>query len=80
MARRGRPRSERAASDHIVYVKLRLYAGEDDDLRDFFGSIPLGLRASTIKEALRSGRVVADQGGLSADEELLDALDSLVDG
>ena len=80
MARRGRPRSERASSAHIVYVKLRLYAGEDDDLKHFFGSIPMGLRASMVKEALRSGRVVADQGGLSTDEELLHALDSPLDG
>ena len=78
MARRGRPRSERASSAHIVYVKLRLYPGEDDDLRDFFDSTPMGLRASMVKEALRSGRVVADQPELSDGEELLHALDSLL--
>jgi len=55
MAKRGRPRSARAASAHIVRLKLRLYPGEDDDLIAYFEHIPSGLRSLTVKCALRDG-------------------------
>jgi hypothetical protein len=41
----------------IVQVKLRLYPGEDDDLRAFFDQIPHGHRADAVKAALRSGEI-----------------------
>ena len=79
MSRRGRPRSERAASAQIVHVKLRLYPSEDDDLIEFFSSIPLGLRAAMVKQALRSGGATACAEDLFDDGDVLTALDSFVD-
>ena len=70
---RGRPRSNRKAQ--IVQIKLRLYPGEDDDLIAFFDSIPPGLRAAMVKQALRSG---APQFEESQDEDLFDALDAFI--
>lgn len=78
MARRGRPKSERAARARIIRIKLRLYPDEDDDLMTFFAGIPRGLRAAMVKQALRSG-VQGSEMGSSSDEELFDALDSFVD-
>ena len=77
MAKRGRPRSERSARAQIVRLKLCLYPGEDDDLIAFFERIPFGLKAASVKRALREG--VAGRGGLSRPEDdLLDALDALL--
>jgi len=61
-----------------VRLKLRLYPGEDDDLIAFFAAIPSGLRALSVKQALRTGSLPTDAtpGGVS--EALLDALDGLV--
>jgi hypothetical protein len=78
MARTGRPKSVRAATAHIVRIKLRLYPGEDDDLLAFFQSIPSGLRAVSVKLALRSGRLRGDDEQAEQDETLRDALDALV--
>jgi hypothetical protein len=78
LARRGRPRSARAASAVIVHTKLRLYQGEDDDLIEFFSAIPLGLRASMIKRALRSG-IVDDSDHEPVDETWFDDLAALVE-
>ena len=79
MAKRGRPKSPRAASAKIVRLTLRLYPGEDDDLIGFFLSIPTGLRAAMVKHALRSG---ADGGEGIPDpqdeEAVMDALDAFV--
>ena len=79
MARRGRPRSSRAASATLIFVKMRLYPGDDDDLLAFFASIPCGLRATMVKSALRSG---VSSESVAADEDVdgfLDALESLID-
>jgi hypothetical protein len=76
VARRGRPPSPRAAVD--VQIKLRLYQGEDDDLIAFFSSIPDGLRAVSVKGALRDGARVEEDASSSDDDELLDALDGFV--
>jgi hypothetical protein len=78
MAKRGRPRSERAANARIVRVTLRLYPGEDDDLIGFFGDVATGLRATSVKRALREGRVVG-QEDVASEDPLLIALDRLVD-
>jgi hypothetical protein len=78
MARRGRPRSDRAASAKIVYVKLRLYPDEDGNLIRFFASIPSGLRATMVKQALQSGSEIACQDDAPEDDDVFSALDSLV--
>ena len=77
MGKRGRPRSSRAAEARVVYVKMRLYPGEDDDLIAFVQSIPKGLLAASIKRALRDG--VRDDAPAAEDGELLSMLDDLVD-
>ena len=78
MVSRGRPPSARAASARRVYLKLRLYPSEDDDLIAFFASIPIGLRATMVKRALRSGMGTTTLEASPLDETLLDALDALV--
>ena len=78
VARRGRPPSQRAAGAEIVLIKLRLYPAEDDDLIAFFSSIPAGLRAMSVKRALRNGVRVEDDAMPSDDDTLLDALDAFV--
>ena len=77
MAKRGRPRSVRSASARFVRLKLSLYPGEDDDLIAFFESIPLGLRAASVKRALRDGASAASTSSRPEDD-LLDALDALL--
>jgi hypothetical protein len=76
MARLGRPSSPRAASARVVHIKLRLYAGEDDDLIAFFSTIPARLRAEMVKQALRNGVQATDQRAVSDDENVLRALES----
>ena len=79
MARRGRPKSGRAAGARIIRIKLRLYPGEDDDLIAFFATIPRGLRATMVKQALRSGMQMVGDTSTSDDDELLAALESFID-
>jgi hypothetical protein len=57
----GRPRRETV----VVRVKLRLHPGEDDDLIDFFASLPERGRARAVIGALRTGdinQVLVDEG------------------
>ena len=57
----GRPRRETV----VVRVKLRLHPGEDDDLIDFFASLPERGRARAVIGALRTGnisQVLTDEG------------------
>ena len=59
--RGGRPRRETI----VVRVKLRLHPGEDDDLIDFFASLPERGRARAVIGALRTGninQVLVDEG------------------
>jgi hypothetical protein len=79
VAKRGRPRSPRAASARIVNVKMRLYSGEDDDLIDFFASIPRRLRAAMVRQALRSGVQSSCGETLNREDELFEALEAFVD-
>ena len=79
MAKRGRPRSRRAASARVVNVKMRLYAGEDDDLIHFFASIPRRLRAAMVKQALRSGVQTSCDKTLNQEEEVFEVLGAFVD-
>ncbi len=62
----------------IVRVKLRLYPGEDDDLIVFFDSIPHRLRATMVKQALRSGTLTANEELTEDDDQLFEALDALI--
>ena len=78
MARIGRPKSPRAESVRIVRIKLRLYPSEDDDLIAFFGGIPTGLRAASVKLALRSGMENTEGQAQDQDDELMDALDAFI--
>ena len=77
MGKRGRPRSARAAGATVVYVKMRLYPGEDDDLIAFLQGIPKGLLAASIKRALRDG--VQGDTPVAQGDELFSLLDDLVD-
>jgi len=79
MVPRGCPRSSRATTATIVRVKLRLYPGEDDDLIVFFDSIPYRLRATMVKQALRSGTQTSNEELTDDDDQLFEALDSLID-
>ena len=79
MARIGRPPSQRAATARLIYVKMRLYLGEDDDLIAFFEGIPRGLRAAMVKRALRSGVQVTVHEAEEESQALIDALEALVD-
>ena len=59
--RAGRPRRETV----VVMVKLRLHPGVDDDLIDFFASLPDRGRARAVMTALRTGnigQVLVDEG------------------
>jgi len=79
VTQRGRPRS-REGSVQVIQVKLRLYADADDDLLAFFAHTPPRLRAAMVKQALRFGVHRSEGGPPSQDDELLGALDALVDG
>lgn len=69
----GRPTLEELGIERsIVRITLTLYEGEDDDLIDWFDSIPIRKRAKSIKTALR-------QGGVSADNEQEDASEFISD-
>ena len=70
--RGGRPRRETV----VVRVKLRLHPGEDDDLIDFFASLPERGRARAVVGTLRTGnvnQVLAEEG--IDDEQMADDLE-----
>ena len=72
----GRPRRETV----VVMVKLRLHPGEDDDLIDFFASLPDRGRARAVMTALRTGdisQVLVDEG-LDDDQMAEDMLESFL--
>ena len=74
--RAGRPRRETV----VVMVKLRLHPGEDDDLIDFFASLPDRGRARAVMTALRTGnigQVLVDEG-LDDDQMAEDMLESFL--
>ena len=73
---RGRPPS--TVKPIIVRVALYLRPGEDDDLIEFFAPIPIRLRASAVKQALRSGSLPTALNELPSDAEVEDALDNLI--
>lgn len=75
---RGRPPS--SVKPIVVRVALYLRPGEDDDLIAFFAPIPLRLRSSALKQALRSGQLPTTLDEVPSDDEVEDALDNLIAG
>jgi hypothetical protein len=69
--RGGRPRRDTV----VIRIALSLHPGEDDDLIDFFASLPKGERARAVMTALRTGDIdqVLVEEGLD-DDQLADAL------
>ena len=72
----GRPRRETV----VVMIKLRLHPGEDDDLIDFFASLPDRGRARAVITALRTGNInqVLIDEGLDDDQMAEDMLESFL--
>lgn len=75
----GRPSLEELDIERlIIRITLTLYEGEDDDLIDWFNSIPIRKRATYIKAALRQGGATieneAEQTTDFISDELLDDL------
>lgn len=73
---RGRPLS--AMKPVVVRVALHLRPGEDDDLIAFFAPVPVRLRASAVKQALRSGHLTLPLADLPSDEDVEEVLDQLL--
>ena len=73
---RGRPPSR--MKPVIVRVALYLRPGEDDDLIQFFAPIPVRLRTSALKQALRSGQLPTTLDDVPSDDDVTDALDHLI--
>ena len=73
---RGRPSS--SVKPIVVRVALYLRPGEDDDLIAFFAPLPLRLRSSALKQALRSGQLPTTLDEVPSDDEVEDALDNLI--
>ena len=73
----GRPPLEKETV--YVQIKLSLRPGRDDDLIDFFNSLPHGSRATAVMAAMRSGNLsaAADPDYVS-DDKITDALDALM--
>jgi hypothetical protein len=57
---------------------MRLYPGEDDDLLEFFRSIPPRLRAEMVKRALREGAAEVHLLDVPEEVELMEALEALL--
>ncbi len=78
MAKRGRkPLSQKTV---VIRPALFLRPGEDDDLIAFFNSVPRGLHALAVKQALRSGKLQVSLTELNVptDEEVEAKLDALL--
>ncbi len=73
---RGRPIS--VVKPIIVRVALYLRPGEDDDLIAFFAPLPIRVRSSAVKQALRTGQLPTALDEVPSDDEVEDALDRLL--
>ena len=70
---RGRPTLDSQDIERVlIRISLTLYSGEDDDLIDWFDSIPDGKRANLVKTALRQGGVTHQKEVEEADELISD--------
>jgi hypothetical protein len=78
----GKPRGRPNKSDDlelIVLGNLRLHKGDDDDLIQFFRSIPSRKRHAALKAALRAGGMKTIRiEDLSDDEELEEAAEEFL--
>ncbi|MEM7130388.1 MAG: hypothetical protein AAF702_28950 [Chloroflexota bacterium] len=73
------PRPKLQTKIYRFDINMTLREGEDDDLIEFFQSIPKRSRVLAVKTALRSGKLkIAVQSDLPEDDELADALDDLM--
>ena len=71
----GRPTlSELDIERILIRISLTLYLGEDDDLIDWFDSIPNGKRAHFVKTALRQGGMTTPKEKEEFDEFIDDDL------
>ncbi len=71
----GRPTLEELDVERIIVrITLTLYEGEDDELIDWFDSIPIRKRAKQIKIALRQGGVACENEQEDASEFISDDL------
>ena len=81
--RRGRPTLERMDIERVlIRISLTLYLDDDDDLIEWFDSIPDGKRAHFVKTALRQGGMSQpvereEFDDLITDEQLDDLLGTL---
>ena len=74
---RGRPAATGKAWEFHVHLRLRV--GEDDDLIEFLGSLPLRKRAVALKTALRTGAMnIFQTDDAVSDEELFAAADDFL--
>ena len=72
---RGRPSLTELSIKRVVFqATITLYEGADDDLIDWFNSIPTGKRASYIKMALRQGGASTEDNHQEFDEFISDDL------
>jgi hypothetical protein len=55
-----RGRKPKEGELRVYDIRLRLWAGEDDDLIAFLDGIPTGQRPAGLKMALRSGGALTD--------------------
>lgn len=71
-------RQRNATRPIVELVKLTLHPGEDDDLIEWFNGLPDGLRAASVKAALRGGASLATAS--DDNDDLTSALDNLMAG
>lgn len=63
-----------------VHLTLILRTGRDDDLLQFFGSLPARRRVAAVKSALRAGGMVLSTSTETGDAELDEDFSDLVFG
>ncbi len=76
MAKRGR--KPLAQKTIVVRLALFLRPSEDDDLIEFFNSVPVRLRSGAVKQALRSGKLQVTLADLPSDDDIEAQLDALL--
>ncbi len=77
MRKRGRPREQGEEVEIILHLRLR--RGRDDDLIEFFDSIPPRRKVAAVKMALRAGGMTTVRiEDLPDEDDLEEALDALL--
>ena len=65
----------------VVHIALRLYPGQDDDLKTWLLSLPEGYMSAAVKARLRSGKAahsLAEVFAALPDDDLDAAFDTLI--